>query len=121
MQEQLVNEIAKVVMEQLRNVDVYNTEDRIPIGVSARHVHLSQADLETLFGKGYELHKKKDLMGGQFAAQECVTLIGTKLRAIENVRVLGPVRKQSQVEISKTDAIKLGVNAPVRLSGVPYI
>ena len=117
MQEQLVNEIAKVVMEQLRKVDVYNTEDRIPIGVSARHVHLSQADLETLFGKGYELHKKKDLMGGQFAAQECVTLIGTKLRAIENVRVLGPVRKQSQVEISKTDAIKLGVNAPVRLSG----
>ena len=49
MQEQLVNEIAKVVMEQLRNVDVYNTEDRIPIGVSARHVHLSQADLETLW------------------------------------------------------------------------
>ena len=94
MQEQeLVNAIAKLVVEQLKNVDVCDPKDRIPVGISARHVHLSQADLETLFGKGYELHKKKDLMGGQYAAQECVTIIGTKLRAIENVRVLGPVRK----------------------------
>jgi putative phosphotransacetylase len=118
MQEQeFINEIAKLVTEQLKHVDVYNQEDRIPIGVSARHVHLSQEDLEVLFGKGYQLTKKKDLMGGQFAANECVTLIGTKLRAIENVRVLGPVRKQSQVEVSQTDTIKLGVKAPVRLSG----
>ena len=73
MQEQeLVNAIAKLVVEQLKNVDVCDPKDRIPVGISARHVHLSQADLETLFGKGYELHKKKDLMGGQYAAQECV-------------------------------------------------
>ena len=117
MQEQLVDVIVKQVVEQLKNVDVYNPDERIPIGVSARHVHLSQEDLETLYGKGYQLNKKKDLMGGQFAAQECVTVIGMKLRAIENVRVLGPVRKQSQVEISQTDAVKLGVKAPVRLSG----
>ena len=118
MQEQeLVNAIAKLVVEQLKNVDVCDPKDRIPVGISARHVHLSQADLETLFGKGYELHKKKDLMGGQYAAQECVTIIGTKLRAIENVRVLGPVRKQTQVEVSATDAVRLGVKAPVRLSG----
>ena len=116
-EQQLINEIAKLVVEQLKGVDVYNPEDRIPIGVSARHVHLSQTDLETLFGKGYQLTKKKDLMGGQFAAQECVTIIGTKLRAIENVRVLGPVRKQTQVEVAQTDAVKLGVKAPVRLSG----
>ena len=117
MQEQeLVNAIAKLVVEQLKNVDVCDPKDRIPVGISARHVHLSQADLETLFGKGYELHKKKDLMGGQYAAQECVTIIGTKLRAIENVRVLGPVRKQTQVEVSATDAVRLGVKAPVRLS-----
>lgn len=65
MQEQeLVNAIAKLVVEQLKNVDVCDPKDRIPVGISARHVHLSQADLETLFGKGYELHKKKDLMGG---------------------------------------------------------
>ncbi|HIS30094.1 MAG TPA: phosphate propanoyltransferase [Candidatus Limivivens intestinipullorum] len=116
-QEQLVNEIARLVAEQLKGMDLYNPNDRIPIGVSARHVHLTREDVEILFGKGYQLHKKKELMGGQYAAQECVTLIGTKLRAIENVRVLGPERSRSQVEISKTDAIKLGVNAPVRLSG----
>lgn len=116
-EQQLVDAIAKLVIEQLKNVDVYNPEDKIPVGISARHVHLCREDLETLFGKGYQLNKKKDLMGGQFAAQECVTLIGTKLRAIENVRVLGPERSKSQVEISRTDAIKLGLTAPVRLSG----
>lgn len=116
-EQQLVNEIVKLVAEQLKNVDVYNPQDTIPVGISARHVHLCREDVETLFGKGYQLNKKKDLMGGQFAAQECVTLVGTKLRAIENVRVLGPERKSSQVEVAKTDAIRLGLNAPVRLSG----
>ena len=65
----------------------------------------------------HTLHKKKDLMGGQFAAEECVTIVGLKLRAIENVRVLGPCRGKSQVEISATDALKLGVKAPIRESG----
>lgn len=89
----------------------------VPVGVSARHVHLTQEHVEALFGKGYQLTKKKELMGGQFASNEQVTIVGLKLRAIENVRILGPVRKGSQVEISKTDAIKLGVNAPIRESG----
>ena len=89
----------------------------VPIGVSARHVHLTQEHVEVLFGEGYHLTKKKALMGGQFAANEMVTLVGLKLRAIENVRVLGPVRKASQVEISATDAVKLGIKAPVRESG----
>lgn len=89
----------------------------VPVGVSARHVHLTQEHVEALFGEGYHLTKKKDLMGGQFAANEMVTLVGIKLRAIENVRVLGPVRKASQVEISATDAIKLGIKVPVRESG----
>ena len=70
-----------------------------------------------LFGPGYQLTKKKDLMGGQFASNEQVTLVGLKLRAIENVRILGPVRKASQVEVSATDALKLGIKAPVRESG----
>ena len=65
----------------------------------------------------YQLTKKKDLMGGQFASNETVTIIGLKLRAIENVRVLGPVRSATQVEVSATDAIKLGMNVPVRMSG----
>ncbi len=89
----------------------------IPVGVSNRHIHLSQQDVETLFGKGHQLTKKKELMGGQFACEECCTIVGLKLRAIENVRVLGPARKATQVEISSTDARKLGISVPVRESG----
>ena len=89
----------------------------VPIGVSARHIHLTQEHVEALFGEGYQLTKKKDLMGGQFASNETVTIVGLKLRAIENVRILGPVRSKSQVEVSATDAIKLGMKVPVRMSG----
>lgn len=97
----------------------YNTEknEQVKIGVSQRHVHLSQQDLETLFGKGYELTKKKVLMGREYAAEECVTLVGPSLKAIEKVRVLGPVRKNTQVEISRTDTFVLKVSPPVRPSG----
>ena len=88
------------------------------VETSARHIHLTQEHLEILFGAGHELTVKKMLsQPGQFAAEEQVTIVGLKLRAIENVRVLGPVRKASQVEISATDAIKLGVKAPIRESG----
>lgn len=89
----------------------------VPVGVSNRHIHLSQEHVEALFGPGYQLTKKKDLMGGQFACNECCTIVGLKLRAIENVRVLGPARKRTQVEISSTDARKLGINVPIRESG----
>lgn len=89
----------------------------VPVGVSARHIHLTQEHVEALFGEGYQLTKKKELMGGQYASNETVTIVGLKLRAIENVRILGPVRKKSQVEISATDAIRLGVKAPIRESG----
>lgn len=90
---------------------------QIKVGVSQRHVHLSQSDLETLFGKGYELTVKKMLMGREFASNEVVTLVGPSLKAIENVRVLGPVRKSTQVEISRTDTFILKVSPPVRPSG----
>ncbi len=89
----------------------------VPVGVSARHIHLTQEAVEQLFGEGYHLTKKKELMGGQFAANEQCTIVGLKLRAIENVRILGPVRSFNQVEVSKTDAMKLGINAPLRNSG----
>ncbi len=92
--------------------------DTVPVGVSNRHIHLSTADLETLFGAGYELTPLKDLsQPGQFACKETLTLIGPSLRPIENVRVLGPVRKASQVEISRTDSFVLKVKPPVRESG----
>ena len=87
------------------------------IGVSQRHIHLSREHLDILFGKGYELTKKKTLMGREYAAEECVTLVGPSLKAIEKVRVLGPVRKDTQVEISRTDTFVLKVSPPVRPSG----
>jgi len=87
------------------------------VETSARHVHLSQADLETLFGAGYELTKKKDLsQPGQFACEERVTVVGPK-KELAGVSILGPVRPASQVEISLTDARSIGVAAPIRESG----
>ncbi len=116
-EQKLVELITRQVVQQVNGLGGYDSGDRIPIGVSARHVHLTREHVEALFGKGYQLHKKKELMGGQYAAEECVTLVGTKLRAIENVRILGPERKASQVEVAKTDAIRLGLNPPIRESG----
>jgi putative phosphotransacetylase len=111
--EKLVQIVAHIVREKLAE----NKELYVPIGVSARHLHLTKEHLEILFGKGYELKKKKELMGGQYAAEECVTILGSKLSSIEKVRILGPLRSKTQVELSKTDAIKLGINAPARESG----
>lgn len=109
--------ITRMVMEAINQKEESKGGYLVPVGVSARHVHLTQEHVEVLFGKGYQLTKKKELMGGQFASNELVTIVGLKLRAIENVRILGPVRRNSQVEISSTDAIKLGVKAPIRESG----
>lgn len=112
--EQMVAEAVKKVLEQL-NTD--KNDNEIKVGVSQRHVHLSQEDLETLFGKGFELTKAKTLMGREFASEQFVTLVGPSLKSIERVRVLGPVRKNTQVEISRTDTFVLKVSPPVRPSG----
>ena len=97
--------ITKMVLEAVEKKNAAQSGEGflVPIGVSARHIHLTQEHVEILFG--------------QFASNEKVTIVGLKLRAIENVRVLGPVRKNTQVEISATDAISLGVKAPIRESG----
>lgn len=90
----------------------------IPVGVSNRHVHLSTTDLEILFGRGYRLTKARELsQTGQYAAAEQVTLAGSK-GCIERVRVLGPVREETQVEVSRSDAFLLGLNPPLRDSGM---
>lgn len=95
-----------------------NSAGDVPVGVSNRHIHLSREDLDTLFGKGYELTPIKELsQPGQYACKEKLTIVGPSLRPIEDVRVLGPVRKRSQVEISMTDSYTLKVKPPVRESG----
>ncbi len=90
---------------------------QIPVAVSARHVHLSEDAIEALFGKGYKLTKLHDLrQKGQWAANETVDVIGSK-GTLKNVRILAPARKQTQVEVSRTDTFTLGVSAPIRQSG----
>lgn len=111
-----IDTVEKVVSQILKEYNRDKNEE-IKIGVSQRHIHLSREDLDILFGKGYELTKKKTLMGREYAAEECVTLVGPSLKAIEKVRVLGPVRKNTQVEISRTDTFILKVSPPVRPSG----
>ena len=90
---------------------------KVLVAGSARHAHLKREDVETLFGKGFQLSNKRDLnQPGEFLTNEKVTLVG-KRGKIENVSILGPERKATQVEISLTDARVLGVQAPIRLSG----
>ncbi|MBQ3054245.1 MAG: phosphate propanoyltransferase [Clostridia bacterium] len=113
-----VKAIEEIVLKTIKDMGTAPEDGQIKVGVSQRHVHLSRQDLDTLFGKGYELTKKKDLMGREFASNEFVTLVGPSLKAIEKVRVLGPVRKDTQVEISRTDTFVLKVSPPVRPSGV---
>ncbi len=111
--------IAEMVRKVIAEMNTAaNTKNEIPVGISNRHIHLCREDLETLFGKGYELTPMKDLsQPGQYACKETLTLVGPSMRSIEGVRVLGPLRKSSQVEISATDSFQLKVKPPVRESG----
>ncbi|WP_336633977.1 phosphate propanoyltransferase [Lysinibacillus fusiformis] len=118
MQENLVQKIVEEVLQQvLKNQSSPPHDGKIPIGVSARHVHLAQAEVEQLFGENYQLTPKFELsQPGQFAAEETVVIAGPK-GSIERVRILGPARSLSQVEVSWTDAMKLGIKPPLRISG----
>lgn len=88
--------------------------NKVPIEISARHVHLSQEDLEILFGKEYKLHETKGLsQDNEFAAEETVT-ISSKKSKIGNTRIVGPTRSHTQVEISRTDSYQLGINPPIK-------
>ena len=115
--EQEIKRLVEKVIEKVSGAKG-ETEGDVPVGISNRHIHLTKEHVEVLFGKGYQLTKIKDLsQPGQFACKEQLTIIGPSMRPIEGVRVLGPERKQSQVEISRTDSFVLKVKPPVRESG----
>ena len=114
-----MNDLEQIIKNVIESMGIQEEKktDYVKVGISQRHIHLSREDLDILFGKGYELTPKKILMGKEFASNEVVTLVGPSLKTIENVRVLGPVRKNTQVEISRTDTFVLKVSPPVRPSG----
>jgi len=124
------DEVAKRVKSRLSgsNSSTFNPSEKllVPVSVSGRHIHMTREVLESLFGKGHELGVYRKLsQPGEFAATEQVTMVGPSGRAIEKVRVLGPPRKFTQVELSRSDGMRLGLDLPVRrtgdLSGSPGI
>lgn len=113
--------VLKLLLETLQSQGIHLEDKKeteyVPVGVSNRHVHLSQEDMDVLFGKGYVMTKIKDLkQPGQYACKETVILCGPK-GVIEKVRILGPVRPKTQVEIMAGDSFKLGIKTDARLSG----
>src|SRR5271169_461948 len=112
--------VRQALVQQLNGKAATNgkTAPRLVVNISARHCHVTQQDLESLFGKGHRLTPHKWLyQDGFFAAQETVTIIGPRQRIIPNLRILGPCRDHSQVELAFTDAVSLGLDIPVRKSG----
>jgi len=110
--EQIVREIV------LAQVGGPPGKPNLVVSVSARHVHLTDQDVETLFGPGHKLTVAKDLyQDGFFAAEESVMVVGPRRRMLPTVRILGPTRPESQVELAFTDGISLGIDMPVRASG----
>lgn len=111
--------ITRLVSEEINKlgINVASKYNEVPVSISARHIHVSKEDLEILFGASYKLTKFKDIsQPGQYAAEEKVMLVGPR-GSLTNIRILGPVRKETQVELSAADARILGVKAVIRQSG----
>lgn len=115
----LIENIVREVVRKRLVPSASGTAPKLAVHASARHMHVSRADLDNLFGKGYELGVHRPLyQEGHYAAKETVTLIGPRSRLISNLRILGPIRDRSQVELAFTDAISLGLDdVPIRISG----
>lgn len=127
-------DLVEIITEEVKNIltgnaDSYITSDlsrddnfaksrKVPLGISNRHIHLTSKTFHALFGEGTEFEPMRPLyQPGEFASKHTLTIVGPKLRSIPNVRILGPLRKYDQVEVSLTDAIFLGINPPVSSSG----
>jgi len=120
--EQLVRQVLRDQIEQFGEPIMAPSQNGGPnplvVNVSARHAHVTDEDLEVLFGPGAKLTKLKDLyQPGEFASEQTVNLIGPRNRMIPNVRILGPTRSATQVELSYTDGVFLGIDLPLRISG----
>jgi len=116
----VINVLARMVVEEIRRQKQGPQGEgevmRVPVGVSVYHVHLSREHVDVLFGLGYQLTAIRELQPGQYAAKECVTIAGPR-GVLQNVRVLGPPRGETQVEISRSSSYILGLDPPVRDSG----
>jgi len=121
----LIDQIVKRVVSRMREPQsapsssiLEDGRRLVPVNVSVRHLHLCREDLEVLYGKGFDLEPRNPLyQPGEFAAKQTVTLVGPRMRCLGDVRILGPLRKATQVEVSRTDAIYLGIDPPVKPSG----
>lgn len=112
-EQQLIEIVTQAVIKELGTRD----DDKVPVGISVRHIHLTRSNIDWLFGRNYLLTPKKALsQPGQFACEECLDVIGPK-GVLTKVRVLGPERNATQVELSETDCRAIGITAPVRDSG----
>lgn len=110
--------VGKPNTQQPKTTEAVASACRVSVGISNRHIHLSRTDMDTLFGPGSALTRKKAMkQPGQFAADETVTLRGPK-GSLHKVRVLGPLRKETQIEVSVADGFALGIKPPLRMSGV---
>lgn len=117
-QAELLEEITRLVIKEVHALkDKEDMQGYIPLSVSARHIHLEQAHVDRLFGQGYQLTHFKDIsQPGQYACEEKLTIKGPR-DSIENVRVLGPLRNRTQIEVAASDGRALGIKPPVRSSG----
>jgi len=114
----LVDMITETIYREIKPKDEPSNLFSIPVEISNHHVHLTRDSLDILYGKGYELTKLRDLsQPGEFASNEQVTIVGANMRVIEKVRILGPLREYTQVELSITDGYFLGLDLPTRISG----
>jgi putative phosphotransacetylase len=114
----IVEEVVKTVKKEYREGESKSILPLIPLGVSNRHVHLTEETFQRIFGIGAKLEVYRELyQPGDFAARQTIALVGSKMRAIQNVRILGPFRSYNQAEISLTDSIGLGIKPPIRNSG----
>lgn len=109
-------QLAAIVSEAVRS-ELRKRSRQVPAGISVRHIHLSRQDVDRLFGRNYQLTPKKQLsQPGQYACEECLDVIGSK-GELQKVRILGPERKATQIELAQTDCRNIGITAPVRSSG----